>query len=250
MVAQLDDGNWRPHHWRVLRDEPMPAPDPPGPAPLTRGVRLGPPGLDRPELNWPQLDWTGRRADDWQRDLRAVRDLGLDPLTLPLDLRPGAPESSRTAPALAEAGRAALAQGAGLLLDVQVDSLSPRALRALHGTLGAGERPDALVGVLLRPEVRPDAAAVTLWRQTLQARFGPLPLGTAQAEPAADFTAGSAVTFRENRWPLGLLHGSGGFLTPDGSSTPLARALTRPQSLDRPQLPGPLAFVWGWALDL
>ncbi|BBN96676.1 putative hypothetical protein [Deinococcus grandis] len=276
VVAQLDDGNWRTHHWRVLRDEPMPAPDPPGPAPLTRGVRLGPPDLDRPELDRPELNWTGRRADDWQRDLRAVRDLGLDTLILPLDLRPGAPESSRTAPALAEAGRAALAQGAGLLLEVQVDSLSPRALRALHGALGAGERPDALVGVLLRPEVRPDAAAVTLWRQTLQARFGPLPLGTAQAEPTADFTAGSAVTFRENRWPLGLLHdprrvwqlrafvrahpqgsvqvgrlyGPGGFLTPDGSFTPLARALTRPQSLDRPQSPGPLAFVWGWALDL
>ena len=260
VVAQLDDGNWRAHHWRVLRDEPMPRPDPPGPAPLTRGVRLGPPGLD----------WTGRSADNWQRDLRAVRDLGLDTLILPLDLRPGAPESSRTALALAEAGREAGAQRTGLLLEVQVDSLSPRALRALHGALGAGERPSALVGVLLRPEDRPDAAAVTLWRQTLQARFGPLPLGTAQAEPAADFTAGSAVTFRENRWPLGLLHaprrawqlrafvrghpqgsvhvgqlyGIGGFLTPDGSFTPLARALTRPQS------PGPLAFVWGWTLDL
>ncbi|NTX98948.1 hypothetical protein [Deinococcus sp. JMULE3] len=260
VVAQLDDGNWRVHHWRVLRDDPLPDPDPPGPAPRTRGVQLGP----------PDLDWTARSADDWRRDVRAVRDLGLDTLILPLDLRPGAPETARTAQALALAGQEARAQGVQLLLGASLDALTPRALRALHGALGPGERPPGLAGVLLRPDRAPDGPVVTLWRQTLQARFGRLPLGTDRANPAADFSAGDTVTFRARRWPLGLLHaprrewqlrafmrahpqgsvqvgqlyGAGGLLTPDGSFTPLARALTRAQG------PGAVAFVWGWTLDL
>lgn len=260
-VLQLDDGNWRTHHWRVVRDDALPPPAPPGPAPLFRAARLS--AAARP--------WTDRSADRWRRDLRAVRELGLDTLILPLDLRPGAPETALTPAVLARVGEQARALNVALLLEVTVEGLSPRALRALHGALGAGARPPALAGVLLRPEGRPAGPTVTLWRQTLQARFGPLPLGLVTASPAADFSLAGVASVQARRWPLGLLHGprrtwqlrafvrahpqgsllaghlygAGGLLTPDGSFTPLARALTRPA-----ERPGGVAFVWGWALDL
>ena len=260
-VLQLDDGAWRTHHWRVLRDEPVPPPTPPGPAPRVRAAALG----------HPDLDWRARSDGQWTRDLRAVRDLHLTALTLSLDLRPGAPETAQTAAALARAGRAARAQGLTLLLDVHLDALTPRALRALQGALGAGDRPPAFTGVLLRPDRPPPRETVTLWRQALQARFGPVPLGVAPGSSAADFSADQVPTFRARAWPLGLLHGPRltgqvraflrahpqgsltvgplygprGWLTPDGSFSPAARALTRPE-----ERPGPLAFLWGWTLDL
>lgn len=259
-ALQLDDGNWRTHHWRVTQDQALPEPTPPGPAPSLRVVQLG-----------AGVDWSSRSEDDWTRDLRAVRELNLDTLALAIDLRPGQPEQARTAVTLALVGRLAQAEGVNLQLDVQLDALSPRALRALHGALGAGPRPAGLAAVLLRPERPAPAPTVRLWRQTIQARFGPLALGTGQVNPEADFSAALTPSFRASRAPFGLLrdvrragqlrafmrahprgplraghlYGPGGFLTPDGSFTVLARALTRPD--DRP---APVAVLWAWALDL
>ncbi|WP_189074001.1 hypothetical protein [Deinococcus sedimenti] len=260
-VLQLDDGNWRTHHWRTVSDQPLPEPTPPGPAPLARAVRFGP----------DDLPWRDRSDDQWRRDLQAVRDLGLDTLVLPLDLRPGQPERADVAATLARLDRLARRAQVAVHLTVRTDEWSPRALRALHGALGPSGGPGSLRAVTLRAARLPDRETTAVWRQTLQARGAPLALGSWTATPGVDFIRTAEQVFRARRWPLGLLHaprqtwqlrafvqarpaggfevgalyGPGGLLTADGSFTPLARALTRPGGP-----PGAGAFVWGWTLDL
>lgn len=282
VVMELGDGNWRVHHWRVLRDEPLPAAPPTArPAPY-RAVRAAP-------------DWSQRPADTLRRDVSAVTELGLDTLIVPLALGAAGPLNAGRA---AQVGRAlgvlldgAAARNVTVLLDLQVAALDPAGLRDLHAALGpepegnpasVGAR---LGGVILSPARSPSAAQLGAWRQTVRARFPALPVGyrapgrsaAAALAGAVDFVAGGedAPVFRERRAPLGRLgdtrrgwqlrafltrpgaleagvlapdggrEGRGALLTADGSFTPLARwaAPARPP-------PGPVAWLLGWAADL
>lgn len=282
VVMELGDGNWRVHHWRVLRDEPLPAAPPTArPAPY-RAVRAAP-------------DWPQRPADTLRRDVSAVTELGLDTLIVPLALGAAGPLNAGRA---AQVGRAlgvlleaAAARNVTVLLDLQVAALDPAGMRDLHAALGpepegnpasVGAR---LGGVILSPARSPSAAQLGAWRQTVRARFPALPVGyrapgrsaAAALAGAVDFVAGGAdaPVFRERRAPLGRLgdarrgwqlrafltrpgaleagvlapdggrEGRGALLTADGSFTPLARWADPARSP-----PGPVAWLLGWAADL
>ncbi|GAA5439863.1 hypothetical protein Dcae01_01370 [Deinococcus caeni] len=282
VVMELGDGNWRVHHWRVLRDEPLPAAPPPAqPAPY-RAARAAP-------------DWLQRTADTSRRSVSAVTELGLDTLIVPLAGGAAGPlntgRAGQTGRALNVLLEAAAARNVTVLLDFQVAALDTAGLRDLHAALGpepegnpasVGTR---LGGVILSPARSPSAAQLGAWRQTVRARFPALPVGyrapgrsaDATATRPVDFVAGSAdaPVFRERRAPLGRLgdarrgwqlrafltrpgpleagvlgpdggrEGRGALLTADGSFTPLARWAdpARPP-------PGPGAWLLGWAADL
>ncbi|GGS42359.1 hypothetical protein [Deinococcus knuensis] len=268
VVMELGDGNWRVHHWRVLRDDPLPAPPEPGPGPTYRAVRA-------------DDDWTARNADTLARDVDAVQELNLDTLILPVVGDRSAGNAARYGAALDAVLTRAAARRVQVLLDLRVAQLDVAGLRTLHAALGADKRDGPrLAGIILSPGRTPDPEMLGVWRQSVRARFAQLPLGLRGkgngAGLGADFVAGDtqAPVFREVRRPLGRLgaarrgwqlraflraHPRGsvevgvlygrpdraGFLTPDGSFTPLAR-WTDPQ---RPA-PGLLAWLLGWAADL
>ncbi|MFT2720503.1 hypothetical protein ACMT4L_10915 [Deinococcus sp. A31D244] len=268
VVMELGDGNWRVHHWRVLRDDPLPAAPEPGPGPTYRAVRE-------------DDGWAARDADTLARDVEAVRELNLDTLILPVVGDCSAGDAARYGAALDAVLTRAAARKVQVLLDLRVARLDVAGLRTLHAALGAdGRDGPRLAGVILSPGRAPDPEVLGVWRQSVRARFAELPLGLrgagSGAGGGADFTAGGAdaPVFREWRGPLGrlgaarrgwqlraflqgrprgsveagVLYGDAdraGFLTPDGSFTPLAR-WTDPQ---RPA-PGLLAWLLGWAADL
>ncbi|MGM9323122.1 hypothetical protein [Deinococcus aquaticus] len=268
VVMELGDGNWRVHHWRVLRDDPLPAAPESGPGPTYRAVRE-------------DDSWAARDADTLARDVDAVQELNLDTLILPVVGDRSAGNAARYGAALDAVLTRAAARKVQVLLDLRVAQLDVAGLRTLHAALGAdGRDGPRLAGVILSPGRTPDPEVLGVWRQSVRARFAELPLGLrgagSGAGGGADFTAGGAdaPVFREWRSPLGrlgtarrgwqlraflqsrprgsveagVLYGDAdraGFLTPDGSFTPLAR-WTDPQ---RPA-PGLLAWLLGWAADL
>jgi len=86
----LDDGNWRVHHWRILTDTANPAPPPPRPAlpALLGGIH----GVNYEARSAPfSLLWTRFDPQEVDGDFRAARTLGFDtvrifvPYPLPKD---------------------------------------------------------------------------------------------------------------------------------------------------------------------
>lgn len=265
VIMQLDDGNWRTHHLRVVADRELPGAGLHPPPGGFRAVRAGP-------------GWAARSADTLRRDVSAVRELGLDTLLVPVATRGGPQAQEALAEPLTLLLREAAAQRVAVMLDVRAAGLQPlelpaldAALRALsagaeplgtgppaRGRSGTGQSGAALAGVLLDAGGVPSAERLRLWRRVIRSRLPEVPVGLRadRAPGPLEFRVGqgAARTYRPRWWPgwpfvparqawqaqqfvaahhaagfeIGSLYdepGTAGLLTPDGRFRPAARGV-------------------------